>query len=308
MKNLFLSGITVLAFAVGLTSCQKEDAMSPENTGTAVNEKTAITTGVITPVPKSFTQKVLVEEFTSAVSGLSPEGVVQITDLVTNNPNTVIPVSVHHSDAMETSWYDHLNTTFNNHSLNSAMINRVMDKGSTVQEMQDWASLVNGVLDLSTDCGLALRTEIIGDNAQIDVHAGFAAPMSGDLYLTVYLLENQVSGVGPMYDQVNFFNGDANHPFYNTGSPIQGFKHNNVLREVLTTGAGELINPGRLITGGMDLKKYFVDISGYNINKSANSSNKLTVVAFIHRIGATADDQQVLNVQSCQIGSVRNWN
>ena len=201
-----------------------------------------------------------------------------------------MPASIHHSDAMETTHYDALNNVFYNHSQNSAMINRLFDRGSAVFEMQDWNDMVNSALDLKATCGLALRTEVVGDDLQIDVHAGFSAPQSGDLYVSVYLLEDDVTGTGPMYDQLNFFHQDANHPFYNSGSPIQGFHHNRVLREVVSAGMGDLLNPSRVKAGDSDLKKYFVDISSYNAHKSNQTQTKLTVIAFIHRIGVTADD------------------
>lgn len=301
MKNLLLSSLAIISLAIGLSSCQKEESITPGINGSSSGLKTGNTKGAITSIPSAFTQKVLIEEFTSATSGLSPNGVVKIYDIITSFPNQVVTASIHHNDGMQIGWYDEINGVFYNHSTNSAMINRVLFNGSAVQEMQDWKSRTSQALGNKVSCGLAIQTEVMGNNMQIDVHTGISNTINGDLYLTVYLVEDDVTGSGPMYSQSNAFNLDANHPFYNAGNPIQGFQHDNVLRQVVTNGMGELIERDQLKSGITVLNKYFVDISAYN-------QSNLSVIAFVHKGGASPEEGQILNVQECAAGATKNWN
>ena len=139
-----------------------------------------------------------------------------------------------------------------------------------------------------------------GNTATVEVHAGFSSSHSGDHRLTVYLIEDEVSGEGNGYDQMNFYDTDSYSPFFNLGNPIIGYVHNHTLRTVLSQPLGDLINSSELVTGGEHISTFNVDISSYD-------HNHLSIVAFINFVGATYLEHEVLNVQKCSIDGFQDW-
>ena len=63
-----------------------------------------------------------------------------------------------------------------------------------------------------------------------------------EIKLVVILVEDEVTGFGPEYDQRNYGNDDPDHPYYQQGNYIEGFVHTNVIREVLTDFSGDLVD------------------------------------------------------------------
>ena len=149
-------------------------------------------------------------------------------------------------------------------------------------------------------CGLAIKSEVNGNNATVEVHAGFASSISGDYRLTVYLIEDKVMGTGTGYDQMNFYDSDSDSPFFELGNPILGYEHNHTLRLSLSEPLGDLIGSSFLVPGGEYIREYEVDISDYD-------KDNLSIVAFVNYVGPTYLEHEVLNVQNCRINSTKDW-
>jgi hypothetical protein len=259
----------------------------------------------VSKVPSTFTKKVLIEEFTGAWCGYCPDGAYRVKNLINDNDGRVVGVSLHAGnptgDAMEIAHTNYLETTYQNTGFPSGMVDRVSVNGSTSLNRGYWEYVANDQLAKTAVCGLAIISEVNGQNANVEVHAGFSSTPSGaDYRLTVYLIEDGVTGEGYGYDQRNYDNTIAESPFYNLGDPIIGYEHNHTLRAVLSESLGDEISPSSLVSGGEHIETYTIDLSSYN-------KNNLSIVAFVNYIGSTITEHEIINVQKCDIDGFQDW-
>jgi len=298
MKDIFLKSIAALIIMAGLgqASCKKNDDSPAPSTPSG-------NTG-ITAVPPAFTQKVLVEQFTGAWNGGCPDGIYKMDQLISANTGKTIGVNIHMGDAMEIGLFNDHIATFNNDNLPqfpSAMVNRLPSLGNVILTKTQWAS--NNTVNLSKTalCGLAIESKVTGNSASIEIHAGFKSSISTACNLTVYLIENEVTGSGSMYDQVNTnSSNDPNSPYYNKPTPITGFEHNHIVRKVISAYPGDPIDAAFRVPGGQFTKTYILDVTGKDISR-------LRIVAFINKPGTTPVTHEVLNVQSAALNTLKNW-
>jgi len=255
----------------------------------------------VSKVPSTFTKKVLIEEFTGAWCGYCPDGAHRVQSIIDNNNGNAIGVSLHSSDDMAIAHTNYLETTYQNTGYPSGMVDRVPFNGTTsTWNRGSWEYVANDQLIKISSCGLAIKSEINGASATVEVHAGFNTTLNGDYRLTVYLIEDGVTGTGSGYDQRNYYNTDSESPFYDLGDPIEGYEHNHTLRAVLSESLGDPINTSFLVSGGEHIETYTVDLSSY-------TKNKLSIVAFITHIGSTFTEHEVMNVQKCGIDGFQDW-
>jgi len=259
----------------------------------------------ISQVPSTFTKKVLIEEFTGAWCGYCPDGAYRVKNLINDNDGRVVAVSLHAGnptgDAMEIAHTNYLETTYQNTGFPSGMVDRVAIDGYTSLNRGYWEYVANNQLLETAVCGLAIISKVNGQNATVEVHAGFNSILNGDDYrLTVYLIEDGVTGSGYGYDQRNYYNTDPESPFYNLGDPIEGYEHNHTLRAVLSESLGNAISSSSLVSGGEHIETYTVDLSSYN-------KKNLSIVAFVTYIGSTITEHEIMNVQKCDIDGFQDW-
>ena len=298
MKNAMRKLISIsFVIVVFISACKKDNSTTPTPDPT-----TGGNTNVST-VPSTFTQKVLMEIFTGASQPQCTDGFVKQDAIVNANTTKAIVVNVHYSDALELMQYTTLSNNFsggNPMTFPSAMINRTASLSMLIFNRTQWQSNFDVDKVKTAKCGLAMETSISGSTATIKVHAGFNETLSGNYNISVYLVENDVSGSGNLYDQRNSYNTTTGHPYYGLGDPILNFKHYAVLRKVISAPLGDLISTSNIVAGGEEIKTYSTSISGYN-------SSNLYVVAFISRVGTTTTTQDILNVQRVQLGQNKNW-
>ncbi|CAN5510987.1 hypothetical protein BH11BAC2_BH11BAC2_18290 [soil metagenome] len=272
----------IAIIAVAVTGCKKDTKSDPA-------------------VPAPFTQKTLVEEFTGAWCGYCPDGATKIQSIINAHPETAIGVAVHQGDGMEISLYTELDNTFTVTGFPTGMVSRKVYNGDVMLDRGQWAGAASGVLASTAKCGLAIESALSGtDSAAITVHCGFNEVLTGDYRLTVYLIEDSVTGTGAQYNQRNYYNTDASSPFYQLGDPMVGYKHNHVLRKVLTADAGTVIPAANIIVG-TDYKVAF------NIPLTGMNKANVHVIAFITKYGTTALTHKVENVQEVKLDDDKDW-
>jgi len=250
-------------------------------------------------VPSIFTKKVLIEEFTGSWCGYCPVGALIVEDLMTENEN-IIGVGVHVDDAMEIEQSNFLETTYQNSSYPSGMVDRTPYDGAVSLNAGYWSYFVNNQLLMTSTCGLAMRSKVSGNTATVEVHAGFNTELDGDYRVTVYLIEDEVTGSGYGYDQANYYDSESESPFYGLGNPIVGYEHNNTLRAVLSESLGDPLDDSVLIAGGEYVEVYTADISSFE-------KKNLHAVAFIHHVGSTFTEHEILNVQKVSVTGFQDW-
>lgn len=287
-----------LAFAIlFLSACQKNEP------GTETLDGSKNSNVLQEATPSTFTQKLLVEMYSSAVCATCPDAMQKFLNYESQYPGRVIGADIHTFDPMDVPMYDTLDNLLNITAFSSGSFNRLPYNGSAVIHKTEWSSsnIVNTTLQKTAKCGLKINTSFSGNNANISVSCAFNTNLIGDYRLTVYLTEDSVTGSASGYNQSNYYNNTPSSPFYQLGNPIVGYYHRDVLRKVLTSGKGKSITNGGALTKGSIIQNNFTtSISGYN-------SSRLTVIAFINKVGSTATTHEILNAQKVKLGKNQNW-
>lgn len=280
------------------TSCKKgsTDDISPSE-NPSLNPPATEEIG--TP-PAAFTQKALIEFFTSANFGTCPSGLAKLSETLNLNSSKVYAACIHDADNL---MLPQINTYVSNFGVNaypSGMVNRIPSLGNVMLQPTQFQSNTNAALNKTAKCGLALNSSVNGTSLNIEVQVSFNTALSGNYNLTVYIVENEITGSGAGWDQKNNDNTNASSPYYQQGNPILNFKHNYVVRKYATPVMGEIIDASNLVAGGLLKKNYSVNIAGCN-------TAKVYIVAFVNKSGIDKFTHEVMNVQQAAAGSLKNW-
>ncbi len=299
MKTKMLLALPII---MALASCTKtEETMAPGSDGTGQRvTSTSNNNGNIGPVPSSFTQKVLIESFTSASNPNGPENDLKIRNAISTWPTQVIATSFHVQDAMDGTPTHEVLSLVNGGSiptLPGVMQNRLIYGGKLINDDMTWDSNLPSSLAATPNIGLAIQTSTNGYSVQANVHVGFNSDQSGNWKLVTYVTRNNVIGTGQGYDQSNGSNTNPASPFFSQGDPIPGYRHNFVATKVLTPEGGTSIPAGFMTTGG-----HFIESMNFDV-RSANIAADLTVVAFVY----DATDNFIINVQQVPVGTTQDW-
>jgi hypothetical protein len=290
--------ITCLVIMMG--ACKKGSDENPQPVPPADTTNNGGNNGnTIGSVPSSFSQKVLLEEFTAAWCSTCPDADYKRDQVLTAYSGKVIAVAVHESDGMELPLIWALDSAYNT-NIPSGMINRTPSNNNVILNQTQWMSNATVALNKTAKCGLAIKSSVSGNTATVEVHTGFKETLTGSYYLTVYLVQNKVTGTGSNYDQMNAYNTNSGSPFYNQGNPIVNYQHNYVVRKVLTANLGDRIDPAYTVATGDYIKTFTTGINSFN-------QSDLYVVAFLDKAGTSATTHEIMNVQQAKIGELKNW-
>jgi len=103
--------------------------------------------------------------------------------------------------------------------------------------------IVEGERAHTSEVGLEVQAEDHGELISVSVDVEITEEsLLEDIRLVVVLIEDEVIGEGPLYDQRNYGNDDPDHPYYQQGNYIEGFVHTNIIRDVLTDYQGDLLD------------------------------------------------------------------
>lgn len=291
MKHIAL----LLLLTITFQSCSKDEAAKPQDTPAQTTNAPAL--------PSSFTQKVMLEMYSTSYCATCPDAMRMYEQYIIQQPDRVYGASLHDIDPMKISAWNTMDSILNITAYSSGSFNRLAYNGTPVVHKTNWSSsgMLSNALNRTAKCGLQIQSTINGTTADITVKAGFLTTLSGEYRMTVYLIEDSVTGTASGYNQANYYNNISSSPFYQLGNPIIGYKHNCVVRRVLTANRGMIISTGNSIDGGSTITRNFTaNLSGL---KTAN----VQVLAFIHKSGSTATAQEVLNVQRARLGTFKNW-
>ncbi|MEO5569394.1 MAG: Omp28-related outer membrane protein [Bacteroidia bacterium] len=295
MKNKIIFAVLALFM---IAACKKSTTENPEPV-TPPEDTTSTNNNGTTTVPTTFTQKVLLEEFTGVWCSTCPDADYKRDQVISANSGKVIAVAVHETDGMEIPLIWTLDGTFHT-NIPSGMINRTPSTGNVILNQTQWISNATVALHKAAKCGLKIKSTISGTTASIEVHVGFKEAVTGTYNLTAYLVQNKVTGTGSGYNQSNAYNLSSGSPFYNLGNPIINYQHNYVVKKVLTANMGDAIDAAKMVAGGDFTKTFSSSISGYN-------QSELYVVAFVNKIGTSTTTHEIMNVQQAKINTLKDW-
>lgn len=289
MKKVYLLSLAFVT-ALSMSSCSKEE--TPTGGGDDSNK-----------VPTSFTKKVLIEEFSGAWCGWCTDGAHILETILNENPNNSVGVTMHYGDAMQLTAYNDIKNTFAVSGYPTGMIDRVPSAQDKKVAMSRgyWKSNASTRAALIADCGLKIDAT---NKESIKVTAAFAKELTGDVRLTVFAIEDEVTGTGSGYDQQNYLANRAgfeNSPYYTQPSVIKGYKHMKVWRAVLNSSTfGDAIPAAKLVAGGTHEATFSLNTLGMN-------ESKVSIVAFVNVVGSTGTKHEVLNSQVVKLGMNKGW-
>ncbi|WP_294673190.1 choice-of-anchor J domain-containing protein [uncultured Fluviicola sp.] len=193
----------------------------------------------INTVSANSPKVVLIEEGTGTWCGWCPRGAVAMEYMADTYPNTFAGVAVHNGDPMTVTAYDDAAgiSAFPGANVDRALL------GVDVST-QDFENFYDERIDLISPAGLGIQTGGSGNAVTVTVNATFRTVFAASNYrLGVIITEDNVTGTGSGYNQVNYYSGGAN--------PLNGAGHNwQTAPDPVPAADMEYDHVGRALLGG----------------------------------------------------------
>lgn len=228
-------------------------------------------------------KKVLIEKHTSANCGNCPRATEQLKELTANNPNVIW--ITHHvkwvgGDAMYFSELDAYFSDFAAGSAPRASFDRVLFDNATNVAVgpNTWEDRLNTQLAEPAYANILIDGSYVNQTLNLTVQTNFETiPEAGDIRLTVFAVEDVVTGSGNGYDQSNYDNNNSSSPLYGLGNPIVGYEHLNVTRAIISDVWGTPANiPETPVVGEYYNKQFSYDFP------AGTDMNNMRIVAVLH--------------------------
>ena len=254
--------------------------------------------------PTTYTQKALLEYFSGTWCPYCPDGKVYFEQIEAQHPNGLFSsVVYHYNDQMDNLYDDAIDSKYCK-GYPTGMINRV---GGTAVSRSTWAGTANDVLAQTAKCGLAIDASAkSGDDLTIKVKLGVGAEAlpEGNYFITVLLVEDEMTGTGTGWDQANGYNATAGHAYQGKGNPVLGYIHTNVTRAVLTAALGDEITADQVAAGALSEFSYSFNVKGLG--------EDLDVVAFVYETTSNLANPALsssfmYNVQRTDVGTNKDF-
>jgi ribosomal protein S16 len=247
---------------------------------------------IANPVP----QKILLEKITSAKDWVSPDNDLIAEELIGNNNNLILTCA-HVDDNMEISETKALYLVLNRR-LSGCMINRIPFNRNVSGGLKNiWNTAINKITsEMPTSVSIDVEANYNYSNKEVtaNITTNFNNEKNGDFRLNLYIVENNVTGIGEGWDQWNNYenpNLHPNHPLNGKGNPIIGYVHNHVIRKMVggIWGTKDIIPK---TAHGKYYHQYKTKISD-----EWNPEN-IKVIAIISEYGESTFSKQIFN--SCE--------
>lgn len=243
---------------------------------------------------------VVVEEFSGAWCGWCVDGAVVLDDMVAAYPGQIIPVTVHDGDLME--YAEGIRSAFSVTAYPNALVDRYVFPGEADEPHSRTQWEANAVSRLSkytpVDVGVTQTYDAATRTITATVTADYVDYASGDMRFVLEITEDGVVGSGTGYDQVNYTNTTAGHPFEGAGDPIIGFVHNQVLR---ANPSGVYGNAG-VIPSTVSPGSQYSETFTYVI-PAAYDETEINIVGFVSYAGPGIGDREIMNASDARLSS-----
>ncbi|MFM7728874.1 MAG: Omp28-related outer membrane protein, partial [Flavobacteriales bacterium] len=265
----------------------------------------------IPPVPSTFGQNVIIEQFTQTTNGQCPLADSLIAYTTSLRPDRIAAVNIHVSDPYQTSELTDqssggnlLNDFFNTSGVIPAgMMNRNQVSAGDLS-ISNYTTRINSMLSQVPRCGIALdANEIANGYLNLSVHVGFSADLAGSYRLHVYLVQNSRTPSDSSVTQSNDFSQNGitplpGTPYYDLPDPIYNYQFPCVLERVVSsTMDGEPIPTASAVKGKEFIKDFIIDLRGKNIDD-------YSIIAFVDKYGTTATGHRIENGRMVQVGAI----
>lgn len=249
----------------------------------------------------SGTKRVLLEEFTTAPCQFCPDGEVVVNSITAAHPE-VISVGIHAgfgTDAMTIPAHSAYAGAFAT-GAPTAAIDRVLFPGETKvgHSRGNWAANAASQKTVLTPVDVTVTGAQTGTNTVdivVDIAIKDVVPAWQNANVTLFVVEDSVTGTGSGYNQVNYYNTISGHPYFGAGNPIVGYHHRNVVRAVPTgTWGDNTFFASVPVVNNTVSKTYSVTLD------PSWDKTQMSFVAFVNYYNAATGeaDREVLNVNN----------
>lgn len=241
-------------------------------------------------------KKTLLEAHVGAWNQFTPD-VYPALQTIKNVLPSVIQFCWHNSDAMTLPAQDSLATDFSL-SYPEGTVDRVLFPSETRLAInrgifEAKCSERNAEIVPVAVSVIAQTYDSITRALTVTVKANFVGPMSGDIRMNAFVIEDSVSGTGSGYDQVNYYNTTSGHSYYGAGNPITGFQHRHVVRAALGGAWGITGTIPTTVNVGDDFTHTF----SYTVPVGVNL-DRISLVGLVQLYNSDPNQRPVLNAES----------
>jgi len=245
-------------------------------------------------------RRAYIEKYTGAWCQYCPNGAVAFEELGKQyTEEEVIMVAVHQNDGMSMSNQGDFQPYIN--GVPSGSVNRIYNGVGP----QTWAGYIPGII--SQDAAVEVNLKNVSFNSgtrrvTCQLEAKVNRDITGSVRVNVVVIEDSVVGSGSQFDQVNAFNTQAGHPFYQRGNPVKNYAHRHVGRFYAdgTWGATGVI-PDNPKAGSVYTKNY-----SFTVN-AAWKPERMSLVGLVQKYSGDVGAREILQAveESLLIRSTR---
>ncbi|MEH6763632.1 MAG: Omp28-related outer membrane protein [Aequorivita antarctica] len=247
------------------------------------------------------TKKVVLEQFNGAWNGYCPDSDFIMENILTQYPDNVIGVSIHSLDGM--AYNNGIEPEFSNGASPVGMVDRKKFTGESNEIVNriDWGNYVAEQLTSYTpaEVDVTIYYDSATRTISSTITAEFIDSASGDMRFVMSIVEDDVTGTGPDFDQTNYYNNSPGHPFYAAGNPIIGYNHKHVLRANLPGVYGNAGIIPSTVSAGSVYSETFTYVLPANYDKT-----KISVVGFLAFSVPEVGQREILNADQKLLSEV----
>ena len=277
-------------------------------------------TGSITISASVPAKKVLVEEFTGASHGWSPEGYTNLKSIVSTNTNA-IAASIHSGDNMSTIDGNNLISNYNP-EFPSALIDRYYFAANkeTIVKTPNWSNYINQRLAMKVPATVNITNVSYNSTTnQIDatVSSTFVGDVKGDYRLNLYIKENNVYGIlsdstDNGWNQHNTLYNIPASPYYQYGNLIgsseyvmsaASYKHQYVINHIAdgAYGASGIIPSNGSTIGQTYSKTYSYILPTAIAGEFRFNADNLYLIATVSEYNSGLNEKIILNADEVKL-------
>lgn len=245
-------------------------------------------------------RRAYIEKYTGAWCQYCPNGAVAFEELGKQyTDEEVIMVAVHQGDGMSMTNEKDFQPYIN--GVPSGSVNRIYNGVGP----QTWAGYIPGII--SQDAAVEVNLKNVSFNSgtrrvTCQLEAKINRDITGPVRVNVVVVEDSVIGSGSQFDQVNAFNTQSGHPFYQRGNPVKNYPHRHVARFMAdgTWGATGVI-PDNPKAGAVYTKNY-----SFTVN-AAWKPERMSLVGLVQKYSGDVTSREILQAveESLLIRSTR---
>ncbi len=249
-------------------------------------------------------KKVLIEKYTSANCGNCPRATEKLKEMTANNSNIIW--LTHHikwvgGDAMYFSDLDAYFSDFAAGSAPRASFDRVLFDNATNVAVgsNTWEDRLATQLAEPAYANIFIDGSCFNQTLNLNIQTNFETiPETGDIRLTVFAVEDVVTGSGQGYDQSNYDNNNSSSPLYGLGNPIVGYEHLNVTRAIIS----DVWGTGGVIPETPVIGEYYNQQFTYEFPAGTDMHNMRIVAVLHYHDENDVGKRNIINAQSVSTG------